>query len=343
MSGAVGWPGLRLCEGPDSGSATIATVRLESVAILSSVYDRSAKYHAISGTSRLGSSLKLSDSSDDKSRTGMSQTPRLGFIHPCVGSSWFLKDDVMMRFVLGLAILCFVGCTSITTNMWTRSEDDNLHPDPCQNLKGIPVMLKVPSHLEVTITETLYAAHDTERDELTVVDLKQRDLEAVSTLKYTEKMFLVDPVKVAAGSGAYDFGFAKTEKGSEIKGGDDSAAGHGYLHSIGYSATDTTITTSASLIANILGGKSPATAKAEGAAATLAQDFGLVSFERVVAFRRFDLATPGYEQEVRMFLDANMNCCHDPSSNVIEVRSDVSVPTAAAAVETPAADAPAAV
>ena len=214
----------------------------------------------------------------------------------------------MHRFLVGIvlfgtALLFLSGCSSIRTRMWTRDETETLHTDNCQHLRGVPVMLKVPSHLEITIVEHLYAAHAEGR--LEIVKLRRPDLEAFTELKYTEKMFLVDPVHVLAGSGAYGFGFAKSDMSSRIPNANgDDGTGHGYLHDSHYQADDQSITTIASLIANVAG------VSRARKSATGPPGMNLTTIDRVVAFRRFDLATPNIDQEVQAFLDEQLNQSH---------------------------------
>lgn len=214
--------------------------------------------------------------------------------------------------VLGLLMLSMTaGCCSIRTNMWSRAEDESLHPDPCQNLSGLPVMLKVPSHIEVKIVETLYAAHVPDENKLEVVRLKRPDLAVSADLKYTEKMFLVDPVRVAAGTGEFGFGFAPLTGQKEIfPDGSTTAgasAGHGYLHSANYKADDQTIAQAGELVKSIL--NFPGVSSRSGGGATPA-NLNLVTIDRVVAFRRFDLAACDCQQQVYDFLEVHINQCN---------------------------------
>jgi hypothetical protein len=75
------------------------------------------------------------------------------------------------------------------------------------------------------------------------------------------------------------------------------------LHKANYTADDKTITTIASLIANV---GSPAAKKS-----AVSAEFGLVEIERVRAFHRFDLGVPGVDQQVAAFLDQHMNGCNE--------------------------------
>jgi hypothetical protein len=208
--------------------------------------------------------------------------------------------------------------------MFTRAEDENLHVDPCCNLNGIPVMLKVPSHLEVKITETLYAVYDQDVGDLHVIPLDHPDLAVAAELKYTEKMFLLDPVKVGAGAGGYGLGFGPAKDGDKpgasILGEDGLATGHGYLHSANYKADDQTIIQSANLLSAVLNFNKVKTAfGSSGNILDTTQAGSATKINRVVAYRRFDLASPGVNDEVYAFLEEHLNRCNAcsklPSAN----------------------------
>lgn len=54
----------------------------------------------------------------------------------------------------GLVVICTMGCTSFRTTALYRFENDSVAPERTKpKLKGIPVKLKVPSHVAVTIYE----------------------------------------------------------------------------------------------------------------------------------------------------------------------------------------------
>ncbi len=211
---------------------------------------------------------------------------------------------------LMVILLAATGCSAIRTELWTRDDTEYLHKDSSLDplavgkVKGIPVMLKVPSHIEVTIKETLYASHDPNNSIIRVVPLERPDLSVDAQLKYTEKMFVVDPQRVAAGSGGYGFGFGTVPNAN---GG--PAAGHGYLESLSYSADDETILQSSNLLSTVLSFGTRAKASAAP------QEFGLITVERVVAYRRFDLGSPTVDQEVFCFLEEKMNSCHSCPTN----------------------------
>lgn len=245
----------------------------------------------------------------------------------------------MKRAITWMLLLILTGCNSIRTNMWTRAEDDNLHPDACSKLKGIPVMLRVPSHLEVTITETLYLQYqqiDPLKDEfeLRVIPLDHPDLDVAANLKYTEKMFLVDPVRVGAGNGSYGFGFGPANaNASAIIGEDGLATGHGYVHNANFKANDQTIIQSANLLSTVLSLRPKASGKSGLLDPNTLREGSkpVIKMTRTVAYHRFDLGSPCVDAEVLAFMEQHLNGCHptcevDPLNDGVVPPSVVPIP-----------------
>ncbi|MBL8819255.1 MAG: hypothetical protein JNL58_24705 [Planctomyces sp.] len=212
--------------------------------------------------------------------------------------------------ILILVIACVLsGCSAVRTEMWTRDEYDGLHPDSkChplakKHLNGVPVMLKVPSHLEIRIMERVYARHEPERQCLQVVEFERPHLSATYELKYTEKMFIVDPQRTAAGEGRYGFAFAGNSDAIR-DGNNQPPEGHGYLASGKYTADDETIVRSSELLSTVIGLSSRAKDSDDE---DLASKMDLIKTDRLVAFRRFDLSSPLLDAEVTAFLATHLN------------------------------------
>lgn len=216
----------------------------------------------------------------------------------------------LLKGILILVIACILaGCSAVRTEMWTRDEYDGLHPDSkChplakRHLNGVPVMLKVPSHLEIRIMERIYARHEPDKQCLQVVDFERPHFSATYELKYTEKMFIVDPQRTAAGEGRYGFAFAGN--GDAIRNGNNQPPeGHGYLASGKYTADDETIIRSSELLSTLIGQSSRAKDSDDE---DLASKMELVKTDRLVAFRRFDLSSPLVDAEVTAFLAMHLN------------------------------------
>lgn len=203
-------------------------------------------------------------------------------------------------------MLFALGCNSIRTTPLDRTEAGNL---VCGNhsecLKGVPVMLKVPTHIEVKIYQRDYWY--TNKKNVLVPIAQQTPTRFVETdVQMTEQMFLVDPKRPAAGTGLYAFKFNSSAE--------DKDAGRGYLKGISYQAEDETLTRSADLLTSLAGllGKPPGAVgdKTSNGRDRTDGDVKPYSTDRVVKMKRFDINSPTVDQDIRDFLDLHMNNCH---------------------------------
>ena len=63
----------------------------------------------------------------------------------------------MSKLIPLLIVLVVSGCTSFRTTVLQRGSDHRMYPNvPCAKTKGLPVKLKVPSHVEVTVKESFF-------------------------------------------------------------------------------------------------------------------------------------------------------------------------------------------
>jgi hypothetical protein len=197
--------------------------------------------------------------------------------------------------LLGLSI-AMVGCNSVRTTFLRQDECGQLFKCPEHHRKGVPVMVKVPTHVEVKIMQT-----DVWKIELSDVGPKRLTHLPAATSRtartqtiQTEQMFLVDPKRPASGTG--EFGFAYDPDG------------YGVLQSANYKAVDSTLKDSASLVTNAL--------STFGALSSVANKSGvgsdnedLVTAERVIAYRRFPI-NQTTEWEIEQFIGQYINLCH---------------------------------
>lgn len=203
-------------------------------------------------------------------------------------------------------ITTMIGCSSIRTTPIDRLDDDTMVVNPETPLKGVPVALRVPTHLEIQVVEKSYWLKS--GIELNSVQRIRQDRkmgtvsgpsirECRADIKYTERVFVVDPLRPGSGDQEYGFGFTSSgEPGTD--------PGKGYLKSLNYKSVDTTIKDSATLLAkslDLIKGLQTDTGD-ENPTPT-----GTIVTERVVAFRRFDLNSPNFEAEVSHFLDMHLN------------------------------------
>ena len=62
----------------------------------------------------------------------------------------------MQKFFAVAAIIAVSGCSSFRTTAVDRCEHDSLVVNPDCPMKGIPVSLRVPTHMELSVVETTY-------------------------------------------------------------------------------------------------------------------------------------------------------------------------------------------
>ncbi len=215
-----------------------------------------------------------------------------------------------MRCSIAAALLLALstGCGSIKTTAYDRLEDDTLIANPDQHLKGVPVTLKVPTHLKLTIEEKTFWRVD--GSELIPVSSCRATRDVTPEVQYTEKIFLVDPVKPGAGTSEYGFSFV-----SNTQNADPKYNGTGQLKGLNYKITDNTITESALLLEKSIGfvnafpkPKKPEakiTGFGDGNETVAALD--VIETTRVVAWSQFDINSEYFEEDVMGFLNTYLN------------------------------------
>ncbi len=225
-----------------------------------------------------------------------------------------------MKWQLAL-IACLVvscGCNSIRTTVIDRTEQDCMVVNPGAPLRGIPVSLRVPTHLELRVIEvTHWQKRIVPGESPTLVPLSTRRPTRLveHDICETEKIFLVDPVKPVAGTSKFGFSFKSKTAGGK---GD---AGKGYLDEVNYQIDDESIKKSSELVSNAVGLITAMQINAVQGQPTKSQ---LVTTERAVAFARFDVDSPTFESDVESFLDCNLN--HSPKSSCPTVCLDSRCP-----------------
>jgi len=216
-----------------------------------------------------------------------------------------------MRLAIILILFTVPGCSSFRTTAVDRSENDCLVANPTCPLKGIPVALRVPTHLELRVIESAYwEKRNQPGAKPTLVPLSTCHPTRTVTHRIceTEKIFLVDPVRPGAGTMNYGFTF-QSNSGTEAGKG---AAGKGYLQNVQYRIDDQTIQQSADLFSNSIG----LITALQTAAANRANlnTANLITTERAVAYARFDINSASFEHDVSTFLDCHVNLAHEANS-----------------------------
>jgi hypothetical protein len=209
-----------------------------------------------------------------------------------------------------LTLVSIAGCSSFRTTAIDRLEDDVMVVNPDEPLNGIPVSLRIPTHLELSVIETTFWRLDGTEATLRAMTTGRANRSVTHTVVSTEKIFLVDPVRPI--SGLENYGFTFTSGGTSPQTGD---AGKGYLRDVSYKADDTTIKDSAALLARSIGFVN-ALRTSSGAQSAVSAD--VITTDRVIAFGRFDINSPCFEQDMAGFLECHMNAVAK-DSNVVPV------------------------
>lgn len=209
-----------------------------------------------------------------------------------------------------LVLFGVLGCRSVRSTVVNRQSDNSftgnsngelMKHDKTRPYTGVPIRIDVPSHLDVSISETYYlgrAASGGPVTEVTIPDVP-RGLTVTTSLVVTPKIFMVDFVRPAGGTLTTSASFS----------------GNQYFSEINNKIVDTTInqvTSAISTLAPLLGGKSVTFPNTKTASATVGSSISgnYVPVQRLVAFRRFDIDDPDFEQQLDAFVYLHLNACY---------------------------------
>lgn len=206
----------------------------------------------------------------------------------------------LIRLLLFCVVLASIGCSSFKTNFLFRSED-NSHWQREKHLKGVPVTLKIPTHVRIDVIEKRYIFLGV--GQKGIVDLKQNfPLRSVEyTPIETEKMFLVDLKRPAAGT---------------IDATLDFDAEQQYFNKIQNNVTDQTVDAVSALLEQVAPSGLLGAPTNEGDAATNPKfSKRIKEVTTVVASKVFEFDSPGFEDNVTQFLCDHLNGCHNCNLN----------------------------
>ncbi len=217
------------------------------------------------------------------------------------------------RTLLGILLLCgSPGCTSITSTMLNRTETDdfvgnsNGRPSKhCQTrpYKGVPITLRVPTHVDVAILEKVRLVLND--DNLSVLQGDQRHLSVETNLIYTDKVFTVDVKRPAAGTSKYTM---------EFGGKTDDSDNRQYFKQLENKIVDETIKDVTGAINTIF----EAVPKSKNGTEVKVGEPSLQFIDevRTVAWKRFDVDEVDFESQVSAFVAQHLNDCHSCSGRV---------------------------
>lgn len=205
----------------------------------------------------------------------------------------------MRRAILWLPLTAAIGCSSFSSTSLLRMDDNSFvgNSDGCPKLggetrpfKGVPVTLSLPTHLDIYIEETYYLggkAGAVVLEEAPIGQIRNVRTEVIRT----KKVFVTDFKRPGAGS----LNMTQTF-------GDDQ-----YWNSIQSTINDQTIAESTKLLAAVLKAI-PAGAKSAGAGDGETKPT-YHKMTRVVAYQRFDINDPEFEQLVEVFVNSQLAYC----------------------------------
>jgi len=229
---------------------------------------------------------------------------------------------MLLRYVLAAAGLLAIqfGCTSMTSTMLTRDENNQFWTRK-SNLKGVPITLKVPTHVQLTIFERHYLfADNTGKHHRIQLPFVVRDFS--QNFIYSEKIFTVDFKRPAAG--LYNLNLDLTPDQ--------------YIDELQHDVTDETIKQVTALVKQIAPQalKGPKFGAASGDPAAPFEEI-----QSVVAVDMFEIDAPDFEEQMTAFVNGHLNQAHEsrvapPGNGPAQRVSLPKTPPPPAIVKTPA-------
>lgn len=223
-----------------------------------------------------------------------------------------------MRLILVISLLFpFVAfsCTSFHTMTLGRLDNDSLFVD-CLGRKGkgkgIPVKMKVPSHVTVTVYEQQILIRG--NDGVKLQSFNPAQYEVKTDLAYTDKIFLVDFARPAGGT--LELTNSGNHHGIEF---DDEQ----YFKKIQAKVKEQTMEQVIGALEKFIPEDDTAGAQTSAQIINPDGNLGNVHFENsIVAYQRFDLARPNWEEEMNCFVQKYLNECGTCPVGVATVKGE---------------------
>lgn len=225
--------------------------------------------------------------------------------------------------IAGLAFFAS-GCTSVKSTLINRTESDifigNSNGKPkakcaARPFNGVPITLRVPTHVDVVIKEKILLRSKGIHD-LTRVATTKRHLFVETRVIETDKVFTVDIKRPGAGTLNYGMTFGEGKNAQ-------------YFAELSSEIEDNTLQDITEAIGTIT--QAVTTSQTGGNDPKAAMRPTFFPETRTVAWRRFDIDSPAFEQQVAEFVSQHMNQCNScalyEASNTFETKpgDDVSL------------------
>lgn len=221
-----------------------------------------------------------------------------------------------------------IGCASLSTTPITRLDSGTLVGDSngksrlfqkSRPFRGVPVKLKVQTHVDVWIHEEYLLARAGKHEKWGEKNLNHRLFEVETKPVMSDKVVITDFKRPASGVIDLTVDFN----------------GDQYFKKIDSKVEDTTITDSAKLLSTIITKTGLASPVSKTVRTSASSDINHSWETRTVAYCRFDINAVDYEQQVKDFLDKHLNGCNpcgnypnysQPFLNVVTSSSDDPAP-----------------
>ena len=213
--------------------------------------------------------------------------------------------------ILLVAHLLFSGCASFSTTPITRHNDNSVSGDSnglnrwfrCKNrpYRGVPVKLSVRTHVDVWVKEKYY---------LSKVGGEKGKQWVEKSLSHSERpirLLSVETVDVY-GDQVVITDFKRPASGSIDMHVEFNDAN--YFKNVHSKVVDTTITDSAALLSTVLSGTGITKMGLAGNSLESLNPEIFQQKERVVAYQRFDINAPDFEQQLEAFVKHHLNDCN---------------------------------
>ena len=229
-----------------------------------------------------------------------------------------LGGRILLATVLATA-LAIVGCKSSTSTMFTRGESNN---GWCkfEKVAGVPITIKIPTHLKVYVFEKHFLQEDTfgAEKQIQLVDLPIVLRDFSHEFVYTEKVVMVDFKRPAAGAFNLEVDYTEDQ----------------YIKKVQHDITDETIARVTEFVDKALPFGSPGT---QGAVADEGKDVKkkIMEVRSVAAVGMFEVDAPDFELQVQEFLNCHINKSHDAMSAPPGVKSFHRAPVADIPINNP--------
>ncbi|TWT55972.1 hypothetical protein [Allorhodopirellula solitaria] len=203
-----------------------------------------------------------------------------------------------------LLALTLSGCMSFSSTALNRFDDNTFSAESngqekifgqARPFKGIPITLKVPTHLDIYVDETYFVKLSAETA-TEPLEGKARLLSIRPEVVKSDKVFIVDFKRPGSGTLDVKMTFDQDEQ---------------YFKSITSSLEDTTITDTAELVSTVIKqfGAFSVSTGAEQSTVDALKAKGIYRDSRVVAYKRFDINSQTFEQDVECFVETHLNSC----------------------------------